>query len=553
MQVVPAARLEGVHDEEDDSEGSPNQTKTTHTKEKYIPGAPQLDAQVQALHGLARQGKISADTAERQINTYLLVPAAPPCQRKWLMMPLADAPHHSLMPDLGQIIHRVLARDPVPCSLSVVVEQCIPRSRHSTRPVKYDNCQPVFLTLIMGLLLGLYPGNQVKKPGFLVRSMLFCRLHSIMTGTIEGQTEFCDANQDIIHLACMEYLARIPPVYMPAQNKMLSEGDQATAAFFKRIPALCDELRQWVDDTKHSWEDIRAACALRVERVSRLKRGYPSQPSHTSQACLHHPAAVHEQEVQGGGAAVPLDVIRACWDVPALMDGTSDEYRLLALALDLPGHIIQRVQQGVRVYPLPNNLRLLQIESIQAGGPERTRAFYLQSRWSICARCLTTHAKGQASAQNQGRPRLRLDTLSHALVCATCLTPDPVPVNLLGRVMVYHKTHYYLCPSCTTVQPYRGGGEQPWPMTEGGCGHFSSSSVSSKPNPNSKNGKRKEACCVCQDVGLIQTVARVNHLTGEMQEFHYCMRHTPRPETARKCVNARQLAADPGPKARPPR
>ncbi len=254
---------------------------------------------------------------------------------------------------------------------------------------------------------------------------------------------------------------------------------------------------------------------------------------------------------------MPLDVIRACWNVPALINGTSDEYRLLALSLDLPGHIIQRIHQGVRVYPLPNNLRRLQIESIQAGGPERKRAFYLQSRWSICARCLTTQGKAQASSlQPSGRPRLRLDTLSHALVCATCLTPDPVPVNLLGRVMVYHKTHYYLCPSCTTVQPYRGGEEQPWPMTEAGCGHSShagTKACASSSGSGGKNGKRKETCCVCQEVGLIQTVSRVNHLSGEMLEFHYCMRHAPRPGAARECVNARQLEADPGPKPRPPR
>jgi hypothetical protein len=41
----------------------------------------------------------------------------------------------------------------------------------------------------------------------------------------------------------------------------------------------------------------------------------------------------------------------------------------------------------------------------------------------------------------------------------------------------------------------------------------------------------------------VQTALRVDHLTGEMQEFHYCQRHAPRSETARMCVNARQMAS----------
>jgi hypothetical protein len=48
---------------------------------------------------------------------------------------------------------------------------------------------------------------------------------------------------------------------------------------------------------------------------------------------------------------------------------------------------------------------------------------------------------------------------------------------------------------------------------------------------------------VCSELALAHAVRRVDQLTGEMHEFHYCQRHTPRPEAVRLCVNARQLGA----------
>jgi hypothetical protein len=596
MQAVPPARLEGVHNDNDEDGNlikrdsgedlEPREEHHHHHSHKgsptldssiFIVDAPDLDSQIRALHTLARTGRISAETAERQINTFLLA-AAPPkgatkYPRRWLVLPLTDAPHHSLMPDLGHIIHRVLARDPVPCTLSMVIEQCIPRFRHACRPIRYTDCQPVFLMLVMGLLLGLYPGN-VKKPGFRVRAALFRSIHGLMTSTPEEQTAFCSANEEILLLACMEYLARIPAVHMPVQNQVLAEGDPTAMSFFRRIPALGDELRQWMDEQDHvgdtAWEPIRLACSLRVERVSRLKRG-GAPASHQSQQATGGKAPPIYSSAGSTGTMVEspgphsLSVIRACWNAPALLDATLDEYRLLGLALGLPGPIIQRIQQEVRVFVLPRNLMQMQIERLRACGPARARSFYLQSHWTICMCCLTTQ-KSQTHPQNHVmRTRLRLDTLTQALVCATCLSPDPVCVNMLGRVMLFHKTHYYLCPSCATVQPYRGGEEQPW-LSPGRCGsaagcvHVSSMATAlggggtggTSSGNNYKGGKRKENCFVCGELALIQTVRRVDHLTGHMLEFHYCQRHTPRPEMARKCLNAKQLAGDAEmPRARP--
>ena len=499
-----------------------------------------------ALHSLARRGLISAETAERQINTYLLLAQGfAPMEQKaqglagqtqaqmeqkaqgWLLLPLTDAPHHGLMPDLGHVVHRVLALDPIPCALTRLVQQCIPRFRHAPGPAEIRDCQGVLLTLVLGLVLGLYAGSGVKKPSFRARAALFARVHALLTAAPEDQGAFCKAHEEILQLACMEYLARVLPLHMPAQSEALLHGDPATQAFYRRIPPMCDELRQWLDEEQGAagWDRVRAECADRVERVARLKRAHPPprQPQHEP------PAAPHDME--------PLHW-REYWEAPELRGRCPEEYRLLGLALGLQPEGMHLVQQEVTVTPLPGNLRRIQLERLWAGGAaSMMRRSYLQSRLHICMRCMMSQRP--TSAQQQGpqtTARMRLDTLTQRLVCATCLTPDPLCVNLVGRVLQYRRgRHFYLCPGCASVQVYRGEGEQPW-APGGGCGHRGEASALEQ-----KSYRRKELCLVCSEHSLVHTARRVDHLTGEMLELHFCQRHCPRPEQARKCVNARQM------------
>jgi hypothetical protein len=509
MQFVPVSRLGGDHEDPGVS---------TPATPSYVPGCPALDRELRALHSLARRGEISSETAERQINTYLLAPHAPPQHPpRWFMLPLADAPHHGMLPDLGHVIHRVLARDPLACSLSPLIEQCIPRFRHTGHSLEFKDSQPVLLTLAMGLLLGLYPGGSVKRPCFATRSSLFARLHALWTSPQERQSEFCKESEPVLLLACMEYMARVLPVHMPPLSRALTEDDPSTQGFYKRIPALCDELRQWLDGEDWQWADIQRECAARVERVARLKRchhHHPAPPTHHQEVHLHQPGKEY-------------------WDAPALSGATGDEFRLLALELGLHGPTLQHIQQEIRVTPLPRNLRRIQLQRLLADGPAGARAAYLQSRWHICTRCVCTQRHVVPPA---GGTRLRLDTLTQRLVCASCLTPDIISISLLGRVMRFRNTHYYVCPVCVTVQAYRGDeAEQPWP--DGGvCGHAGAS----RP-PTSK--AQRVRCLLCSEHTLAHTARRVDQLTGEMHEFHYCQRHAPRPDAARKCVNARQMGA----------
>lgn len=559
MQFVPARRLEGVISS--DSTGSTR----THTHEKYIASCPRLDEEVKTLHELARAGHIPADTAERQINTYLLAASVKTkatsntLSPKQLMLPLTDAPQPSLMPDLGHIIHQVLAQNPVQCVLSKVVEQCIPRFRHASRPIQYTDSQPILITLIMGLLMGLYQGP-VKKPGFMARAATYQRIHWCLTSTPEEQTAFCHKNESIVLLSCMEYMARIPLLHMPVQNAALIEGDTATQAFYRRIPALCDELRQWLDEhqTLPKWSEIHSECTMKLERISRLKR---TSSKHIAQNdTLRHFQSQHHKETYlhpthhikkytppaDSDSLVPVSpqhVLRG-WNAPYLPNSNRDEYRLLGLALQAPWEVIHHIQHEVCIQILPENIRRIQEEALAAVDSTRSRATFLQTRWYVCMQCM---ASGKSHSQ---RPRLRLDTLTQNLVCATCLSQNPLSINMIGRVLRYHNTHYYWCPSCTTIQPYQAQREQPWarpkhiePAEGGWCTHRNPTDKKPRKGSGGKGFKQKGICCICSEHALTQSVTRVDHLTGEMQGFHYCQRHAPRFDAVRKYVNANQMLA----------
>lgn len=373
IHVVPPGMLEGGR--------LTGPTLTNKYECKYIPDCPDMDEEVQALHDMARNGVISAETAERQINMYLLVAShkefahgLPPERLRWLLLPITDVPSVGLLPDLGQVVHRILTKDTLPSAITRVLQQCIPSMRHVSRATcSYQDSQDILLTLVQALLFGTFPGA-TKRPGFSTRVVLWKRMHLLLTTSRQAQTEFLERHQDILYLASMEYIARVIPVYMPAQDAILTGREAVSAPFFRRIPPLCDEFRQLVDDARQGqertimpWSEMQDVCAGYVERVSRLKRSHST--SH---------ARDNSRETL---PRLPLSNIIDYWSVPQLR-GTpcKDEYRLLGHSLGLHGSVIMQIQRDLQISLLPDNLRRLQIERLLAHSGGEMRTLFLRTR-----------------------------------------------------------------------------------------------------------------------------------------------------------------------------
>jgi hypothetical protein len=483
-----------------------------------IPTNPVLDREVQALHYLARQGLIPADVAERQINTYLPVVAGAVLTRQpktlaWMRLPLTDAPHYTMLPDLGYIIHCALSRNVLPNSLFVIVAQSIPFLRHNPQPPSYTDSQDVAINLAMALLLGLYPGGTVKRPGFVRRAGMYASIHALLTAQRETQTAFCRRNHSLLLLACMEYVTRIIPAYMPAQAVFLMEKDPATSTYFRRIPTLCDELRQLLEEEEvFTWPRAADLSNSIVEKVSRLKKC-------NSQMQYKEP---HLDRTQVESTLSLTDH----WDAPFLHENSRpDEFRILSQALGLCDTILHYIQTIVQIYPLPANFRQLQLDRLAETSPGMASSTFLKTRYIICTRCVLS-CKGTQPV------RLRLDTLRQNLVCSTCMRSELVSIDTIGRVLRHKSQYFVFCPSCTKVQPYNGI-EQFW-VHGMQCSH-----AAAKREPTAT--KTRPTCSICTEPAAPQLHERVDHLTGRMVQFYFCQRHTPRQDALEKCVNARQL------------
>lgn len=511
--MVPPSVLGGVQlDSPAQNQGNPT----------YIPADPAMDHEVRALHQLARRGAIPCDVAERQINMYLPAAAhdALIIQRdgavkpRWLLLPITDTPHHTLLPDLGGFTHSILARTPIPGALSTVLEQSIPSLRNTQRSCPFRDYQDVLLNLVLALLLGLYQGNTVKRPDFAVRSHAYTRIHALLTASRLRQSLFCRANQPVLVVACMEYVARVLPVHMPAQAAYLTGRDPSSPLFFRRLPLLCDELRQSLDSLEAvAWPKLRAQCVALIEKVARLKKA-GSVPANRE-------ALLNLSSLQG----VYGPSVMRHWEAPRL-HGTklTGEYRLLAQALGLDEPLLRLIQRNVQAYPLPPNLRRMQAEGLARAGPGGARSAYLSTRLTLCAHCIVA---GKSVEQT----RLRLNTLTQRLLCSCCGRDELISVDMLGRVLRHRQQFFVLCPSCTTIHPYRG--EQLWHGAP--CEHR-------PPQRRPKvQPKPRHPCAVCSEPTTMPAVERVDHLQGVMREFFFCQRHSPRPDALRHCRNARQL------------
>jgi hypothetical protein len=485
--------------------------------------------------------------AERQINTYLMAASTTatscPKRLRLLVLPITDAPHHSLLPDLGHAIHLTLTKSggPLPGSLATVLEQCIPCLRCAPRPVPYTDSQDVFLNLTLALLLGLYPGGAIKRPSFGLRADVYGRIHSLLTSSREQQTLFCLAHPHVVLLACMEYVARVIPAYIPSLSCFLAAKDPSTPVFFRRVAILCDELRQGLDSATDvvypSWQQVQALCACTAERIARLKKNGVHTP------CKEPPIDPALLRDTTGG-------IRAHWSAPRLIGPPSlEECRLLGQSLGLQGKLLYHIQRDVQVslslcplvpascgaaltrprqvYPLPGNLRRMQERQLAKACVGNARSTFLKTRHFMCMHCILT----QKSAL---KPRLRLDTLRQTLICSTCSSEGLLSVNMIGQILRHRRQFFYLCPGCVSIQAYEESEGGPlWTEDGSSCPHRDHAQTSCPPP--------RHRCDACSETAGPHTIQRIDHLTGETRDFHFCQRHLPRTEQLLKCVNARQL------------
>lgn len=330
-----------------------------------------------------------------------------------------------------------------------------------------------------------------------------------MTSQRECQIQFAQKYESVLVFACMEYITRVTPAYMPVEYSFLKEMGVMNC-FFERVPLMCDEFRQHIEENRiYDWKTINALAASYVEKITRLKRRHKVQRGDS-----HH-SALGSRE------------IRECMEMPVFGGLDPLEYKLASYTLGIAPEVLSNAQHLLVVRPLPANLGAIQcrglLQCFQSNPGTTARQLYMQTRMHVCLSCMS-----QKSSMGKV---FRLDTLTQELICASCFSNQTISVDLLGR-SVQSKSHtYYVCPGCLSVQTYQGN-EAMWSSRK--CLHLQKDKIDNKRLP-------KIVCCACDEYATQVKWERVNFLTGKLELIQCCQKHSPSWEESKYCTNTQQI------------
>lgn len=461
------------------------------------------------LHHWGKDGTVPLHVVDHRLNMYLAMP--------WLMregrffqrrahlsiMCVEDSPCFENLPDLWCIMRDTLKCISLPRKkhhsknmLHLLFTQALPCFHQTCKNVLVDELMPVALNILLALLLGLYK-NSNKKPHFAIRVCFFEKIRSLITSNTTVQQEFFDTHHNLFVLAFMEYIAQVAPLYWPIEHQFLLDNNNMQG-FFERMPLVCDEFR--IFSSTVNWKDLEQHANLKIHKCIRSRRLNKSDVMTTTKKRL------------------PCDV-SVFLDCPTInprhLHGVDTQ--LLAHAFQIPHRIIQEGHSMIRVFPLPCNVKDIQIQSLQKRY-SCSKLRYISSRLYVCVNC--------AYHKNSLHQKFRLHMQSEKIVCSECLQDNVISIDALGRTVIVHGMTFVLCPTCCKVHQYKSYSE-----------NWMKCTLSDTPEDTPNH-----TCWVCHEsTPQCSVYERVNHLVGEMETIAFCHKHQPSEQAMRLCVNMAQM------------
>lgn len=425
------------------------------------------------------------------------------------LMYIDDVPCFENLPNLWGIMHDTLRNVLYPRKkninrnmLHILFTQALPCFHQTSKLIHVDEYVTVALNVVLALLLGLYK-NVSRRVHFMTKVRFFKYIHMLMTSTREKQQAFFSKHPSLIILAFMEYIARVTPLFWPAEYDFLVQENNMLI-FFEKIPLICDEFR--VIDIDFTWELLEVQANLKIHKCSRARR-----LNKCDVVCVRR----KRQSYDNMGIFL---------DCPVL--GRNDGHHqhdisLLAHAYQIPLHVLQEGHSLIQVHDLASNIKKIQYDKMtQFYSCIRLR--YMCSRMHVCVHCIYN--------KNNIHSKFRLNINTEKVVCSECLSDSVVSIDMMGRTVVILGETYILCPCCCKVHLFQLGNNN-W---IGECPLYQQL----KKDDDTPNAK----CDVCMDNhSHLVKHQRVNHLTGELEDIHFCYKHNPNDHALKHCMNMRQL------------
>lgn len=448
-----------------------------------------LDSTLRTLHRAMMQGDVDAQV---RIDGHLLAASCPDAAVRGLIV--TDEAHtltYRTLPDLSQFFSALLDPQPQSIFLCHLLQQLSPLRRR-VRVRRTRALQPACgveavtcISLLFATIVGLYP-RACKFPLYQTRREVAVAVYRLKTARLSTQIAFISALPALLRLALLEYTLNVRHDYAPVEQAYLCRLAPHVPQYDNAILAACDSLRHTCtqDVSGWSWTALEACAVQMVDRVGRICRATMVNkvpPPNVAPSKQDLAAALRAHVVFGCGTSSVDEIARA------------------------------RVHNALQTFSLPRNLVQKQATQLLSAHVDNLLLLHNACTKHMCIACLL-HG-GNKSFQK--KLKLRLDTRSDTLICASCgSSAFVVRVNVFGKLIRVGAGAFFCCALCATLQPYNPANPLHCPRCKQGA-HLK------------KHQQKKRECFFCHRVCMSRPVTLMYTPAACMVQVALCFKHTP--------------------------
>ena len=528
----------------------------------FCVGDTVLDAEFRVLHEQLRLGR---EDAQLEIDRRLHACAAadggwarhPVFGRlpiSWLYTAREDTIQFRRLPDLMRFLSNSVLRQRWTGSLFDVLFHnslpCLKRGRLLPLPTTNDPGATVAcVNVLHGTLLGLYP-TCAKHPVFHVRRALVVGLRVVATASPEARVQFLESVPHLVRLCFLEYTLNVTHEFCPQEIEAYVQP-RPLASFVGAVANVCDYFRtDALQTTVLTWSRLEAVAQQCLERFARTCRMRATRvPVVGTVAARRVLAAWRKSELHQPrryevlATALEQPKTTLAGGLRALVAGETEAGGTLAA-------VVEALQTNVSTHALPRNLVAASAAALRNAIARDPYRVHCASKLHACMWCLN-RPTGNPLAQ-----RLRLDTETRSLSCATCGPGAPViRINLLGRLLRVGDSYFYFCAKCRSVHVWGGAGTE---FGEGPCTRAGRAPESVPPAPHdqtlplferhnrtrfgTRTHRRDFGTCLCCENAAAPHYVCVLHVPWRrFVVLFFCGRHTVSAHMRRFVVDTQTL------------
>jgi hypothetical protein len=352
-------------------------------------------------------------------------------------------------------------------------------------PEAEDPLTSVYINIMLGLLLGLYPQCS-KRPGFTMRIRIVRAVRALLSSSYRVQLDFITKHVSLLRLSMVEYFANIITLYCPVEFKMLQRHVDVDS-YVNLCRSSCDlfrvnNLSEGLQQQKHNkpldWAMLDQLAYKMTDKIIRSTRVETKLVNYTP---LHHKSikkiVVSDIYKQPESCRKFLSLVKgcavSCWhddhsymyqrmlsDVRSTKGSQCGETEDLSLSSILDMNIVvSDVHSILRATMLPANFVREQIRTLCRLYEHDTVKLMVVTKKRVCLHCLIRIAPKQFVLEEQINGNIRMNLDTDTFFCNRCMSSEHmISIDLVGRILRINEQYLYLCPECGAIHEWKSDG-----------------------------------------------------------------------------------------------